>query len=614
MSGRISIAVSVLILLASGVAGAERIVLPEDTALFNAPSWRSRCCGVFSGEVEVVEPGKIRYTADHPLAAGHRFFRVRLPDGRSFYASPEIAGNADGELSQRLPFPLFRRLAAVIFSLLLAFTAWRHVALRRRGKLLPGSGLEAAHYVLEALFLRYALAFSVLAEFPNLIPAAADDNGYFEVGYDILHRGFTRPWRFTLGNGLLYLPFIAIFRAGEFYDIAAAVDHFTLLVTAPLVLVLGFMILRRLGLPVGAAAGALFMGALWPFVACHLENWNTANFPAFFRWPFLDPADPLGAWRFYRFCIGAGFNAMSDTPGMCVLLLSVLLAQVLPLKTRYAALGAAVYGFACLIRINYCFFFPLLAFICLRRMAEERMPMRRALVLLLGAAAGFFAVFGWQMWVNFRDFGSVLRFGYVLHYLDFPAGERPSDGFTFHTLFQWRNLKFLFGANRAAWTLFFTGVWFMRDKTLRSAFVLWAAPVTIFFLGYYQTYCDAARFILPAFVAFFGAFCASECLREASAGRVATALGSVFAVLFAGPSLPFPAFLILCAAASGIAVYLYRSGSRRLALALFFAVGYFAAGSAFLGGALLLLALLRTVWDIFCLIRRDRVENPVAAC
>ena len=299
---------------------------------------------------------------------------------------------------------------------------------------------------------------------------------------------------------------------------------------------------------------------------------------------------------------------MSDTPGLFFVLLTIYALLSLPVKKRFAALTAALYGFACLIRINYCFMAPLLGFIYLVRAREAGLKWREAAAQIAAGSAAFFAVFGWQLFVNYRDFGSVFRFGYVLHYLDFPAGERPADGFTFHTLTQWRNLKFLFGANHGAWTLFFAGTLFIRDRKLRTLFTLWAAPLTLFFLGYYQTYCDAARFILPAFVAFFGAFFAPECWRE-TAGRTAAA-----AVLAAGVLVVFGrldprlgvdwAYTLIPAAlpAAALAVCLWRRGERRLAALLGFAVVYYALGSPFAGGALLVLLLLRGIFDIYRLI------------
>ena len=597
--------IGLIFAVASGLAAAQ-VTLPENTALFTTPDPFSTPAGAVSGEVEVRREF-CKYTHVHPLAYRHKFYEI-VRDGRIFYASPEIRADS----TQILEFPLFRRLAMALAAAIGLFTAWRHFRERKSGTLAPGSRREAAYFLIEALALRYALSFAMLTEFSNLLPAAADDNGYFEVGYDLWNRSFTRPWRFTLGNGLWYIPFIALTNAKEFYDIALAVDYFNLLVTAPAALALAFLILREVKLPLYAAAAALFTAVLWCFVACHLENWDACSFPSFFVLPAFVTADPLGMWKFYRFCIGAGFNAMSDTPGLLVVLATVWCALSLPLKKRHAALTAALYGFACLIRINYCFLAPLLAFLWLVRMRETKHPWREVALHAAAGAAAFLALFGWQLFVNYRDFGSIFRFGYVLHYLDFPAGERPADGFTFHTLTQWRNLKFLFGANHAAWTLFFAGTLFLRDRKLRTLFVLWAVPITIFFLGYYQTYCDAARFILPAFVAFFGAFFAPECWRETPPRRIAAAVVAVGVLVVCGRLNPRLGVNVLCTLvpaalfAAATAFYLWRKGDRELAALIGFAVVYCALASPFVGGVLLVLLLLRSVFDIYRLITPAR--------
>jgi len=597
---------------------AERLMFPERTALFAQPDFRSPYLGSFSGEAEVSLPPQTRYTANHPLAIGCRYYRVALPDGRSGFASPRIVGNSPETLARLPEFPGACFFGALVAAGVLLFGVYKHVSERRRGVLAAGSRREGAYLVLEALALRFTLAFLTLAEFPGVIPAAADDNGYFEVGWGILNGGFSRPWRFTLGNGLWYLPFIALFRAREFYDIAAAVDHFNLFVTAPAVLVLGFLVLRKLGVSLYGAAAALFMAVLWPFAACHLENWTTCRFPAFFAPPWPDAAAPLGAWRFYRFCIGAGFNAMSDTPGLLMLLATIYGALALKPGTRGGAILGALYGTTCLFRINYCFFAPLLAFLWWRRLAGESVPARRYWRSALAAVAGFLAVFAWQLAVNWHDFGAPWRFGYVLHYLDFPEGRRPADGFTFRTLLEWRNLRFLFGANNAAWALFFAGVWTLRDRRLRSAFALWAAPVTLFFLGYYQTYCDSARFILPVFAACFGAcgaaFFAPGTSPRCRAVLFAALLGAVTLGRFV-PGVPVPAAATLVPAlalAIGAAAWGFRSGDRRGAFAVALGAALFAADQPFGYFALLLALLLRTAADIFLLFRADRVEKTGA--
>ena len=607
-----------IFLLLSGcllTAHAERMVFPEHTALFARPDFGSPYLGHFSGEAEASAKPVRHYTANHPLAFGVDYHQVTLPDGRAGYASPRIVGTSADALRQLPEFPTGYYFGALVATGLFLFGVVKHLAERRSGLLAAGSRREGAYFVLEALTLRWALAFLALAEFPGVIPAAADDNGYFEVGWGILHGGFPKPWRFTLGNGLWYLPFIAVFRAREFYDIAAAADHFNLFVTGPAVLALGFVVLRKLGVPLYGAVAALFMAVLWPFTACHLENWTACRFPAFFASPLPDAADPLGGWRFYRFCIGAGFNAMSDTPGLFVLLAAVCCALVLKPGARGAGILGAVYGAACLFRINYCFFAPLLAFLWWRRLAEESAPLRKYWRSALAAVAGFLAVFSWQLAVNWHDFGAPWRFGYVLHYLDFPAGQRPADGFTLRTFLEWRNLRFLFGANNAAWALFFAGAWGLRDRRMRSAFVLWAAPVTIFFLGYYQTYCDAARFILPAFAAFFGACGAAFFAPGASARRRAVLFGVLLLAVTAGrlaPGYRVPTVLTLGAALSAAllaAGWSFRSGDRRGAFTVLFAAALFTAESPFLYLALLGGLLCRTAADIFALFRGGSVEK-----
>lgn len=164
------------------------------------------------------------------------------------------------------------------------------------------------------------------------------------------------------------------------------------------------------------------------------------------------------------------------------------------------------YGFCCLIRINYIFFAPVLAWICLEKMEEKKG--RLLCQTALAAAGGFLTVFIWQLVINFHHFGDPLIFGYSLHYLDFPPEKRPDTGFNWSTLWELRHIKFLLGANKLLMTAGIAGLLFVKERSTRIALTLAAVPLILFFLGYTHTYCDARRFILMAFPMLLAAFCA----------------------------------------------------------------------------------------------------------
>ena len=225
-------------------------------------------------------------------------------------------------------------------------------------------------------------------------------------------------------------------------------------------------------------------------------------------------------------------------PVLLAVLLTLLLARKAPPDCRGTFLTGLAYGFCCLLRINYIFFAPLIAFTWF-----FRLPERSCAVLFRAAGAalgGFFLIFGWQFLINIHHFGHPFTFGYCLHYLDFPPEKRPSAGFTWAILAELRNVHFLMGANRLLMAAGIAGLLFLRNRYTRIALTLLAVPLILFFFGYTHTYCDARRFIMAAYPALIGASCAAfgdclEAFRRGGRGRFfiigLAATGAVFRFL-----------------------------------------------------------------------------------
>ena len=383
--------------------------------------------------------------------------------------------------------------------------------------------------------LRQILILSETSFWSNALPCASDEPGYFKAIYDILHGSFTGPWHFTVGLGIFYLPFILFTGAKEYYDIAVVFSYTDALVFAPAALAAGFMVLRGFQIKNRTAFAAVLLWALYPFFIYHSEHWNKLLFAPILSLPcsFEFASD---WWRFYAVCINAGFNAMSDTPAMLTFFGTLLLAQKLSFSLRNVFILGCAFGFCCLIRINYIFFAPILAFVVL-----EKLPAKDYKTLLhtfLCAAGGFLTLFIWQLLINFHQFGNPLTFGYSLHYLDFAPEKRPDTGFNWSTLLELRNIKFLVGANKLLMTGGIAGLLFIRNRFTRIALTLTAVPLVLFFFGYTHTYCDARRFILPVFPIFLAAF--------------SLGIANIFTVKEKGlkrllPFMIFPAMLILWA-------------------------------------------------------------------
>ena len=423
---------------------------------------------------------------EHPVAYMHEFSEMKTSDGKqSLFYRRDLVLNRAGNGIERLPeVPLLRLISSSAALLLLAAFIYKLVR-----KELPEN-----HLVFIPVLLRIALVLIVLCKWDCVMPNASDENGYFAVMQDMLKGNWNRPWSFTIGTGIFYLPFMLATNAENVWDIMPYFNYFSALILAPGTLALGFFIMRKLGISGKRACIAMLIWAVYPFIAFHLEEWSTLDFQQFFLFPYL--FTKFQRLIFYAFCINSGFNAMSDMPGLLTVMGCLLLALSIPPKYRYASAVGALYGFACLIRINYILWAPLFALVLYRKFDRDHRTLATAAA---SAVAGFLAVFAIQLVCNARQFGSPFTFGYILHYTNYAPIDRPAAGFTWHTFKKLIFARYLLAANLPVFAAGAAAVWSIKNRFKQQILVLMSVPVILFFCGYSHTFCDARRFVFPAF-------------------------------------------------------------------------------------------------------------------
>lgn len=450
------------------------------------------------------------------------YSEARIADKLTGYYSPDFEVDA-GRVKLIRHFPLLNLLGIIFFSC-------AGVVLLCRGIC---KGMSDRILCLLPVCLRCLLVLLTAGLCENLVPVAADEPGYFKTMSDMLSNSWQGPWSFTVGTGFFYLPFILLTGAKEFYDIVPHFNYFSALVLAPGVLALGFLILRKFNVSAKTACAAMLVWSIYPFVSLHLEDWNTLNFQQFFHYPQW--FSRFNGHFYYSFCINSGFNAMSDIPGLFLVMACLYLVLVMPSKYRYAALLGALYGFACLVRINYILLAPLFAYVL-----WKKFEYRQLCAAALSSVGAFLAVFGIQFVCNTIQFGSPLTFGYILHYTQNAALDRPVAGFTWHTFSQWRNLNYLFKVNLPFFALGTAALWMMRDRFKQTVLVLLSVPVVLFFCGYSHTFCDARRFVFPAFAGLLMAVAALDMWKTLSRKDLLSVFSALFLMLTL--TVPFQAY------------------------------------------------------------------------
>ncbi|MDD4817200.1 MAG: hypothetical protein PHI85_04445 [Victivallaceae bacterium] len=328
----------------------------------------------------------------------------------------------------------------------------------------------------------------------ELFCSPADDPGYLETAAGILDWNFTGPWSFTIGQGFFYWPFMWIFGTRDYFVFAPAYSYFSALVISPLAVALVFLFLRRLTGKTGAAWAAGVVLAVYPFVFHWLP---TGNGQTAVQWLSL----PEAGWSLvnYAVFIAAGFNTMSDTTALLLIVLLLFLCASAPQRFRRldaAAIGL-LFGFACMVRLNNIFYAPALGLLwMLGRDGRFSGAARRE--YLIGISAVLLAFLP-QLLINMIQHGGMFVFPYVEHHNLSSSGFLPG--------YLKMNTAFLFAANRWWWSAGIAALLLVKERKTRTVLSWWAIPTLLFFCGYPCTTFDAVRFILPIFGAFIGAIC-----------------------------------------------------------------------------------------------------------
>jgi hypothetical protein len=430
----------------------------------------------------------------HPLMVYTDFYQVSLRSGVTGWVSEDLL--VDRATGTVVPRPLPQPIWQYLFLLGLAGLVVLGLAWWRQGGWQQLAGPTPRRATWLALgwlcLLRATLLALVLYLAGRVMIHPTDETGYFAIARNLLDGQLGERWTYTIGQGLLYLPLVLVTGARDYYGIVAPLSLLTAFVLAPLALVLLHAILGELGATARQRLLVLALLVVLPFLYVPVEQHPGASavrevFKAIFMVQDLSPA----SYSLYHLYFWTGLNGLSDTPGMVLVLLCVWLALRLAPGRRYLIAIAALFGFACLVRINYVFFAPLLAYLFWERLRPLYRSPRQALGLVGLAVAVFLAVFGWQLVANRLHHGGWLTFPYVLHQ------NRAAEGFAL-ALFK-SGGRYLVQCNFLYMVLAAAGVWFVRESRQRIVLLLWAVPLLLFFAGYPVVAASPIRFILPIY-------------------------------------------------------------------------------------------------------------------
>ncbi len=501
------LAVSIIIFssIFSVVATGDVFKAYPGTPLFEKPDSLSRIVKVVEKErdFEVLEKKTVFLSKNpvvpwkehHPLTLYVDFYRVKDDTGE-FWVSPSFIYYEKEKTALCVPTPRYSYgFAGFIFlavSLCAGYSAVCLYFLRR--PLFPRYAGPLG--LLFIIMLRSAFLAFIIYNAGNIVNLPFDEPGYFKVGYDIAH-GSMSKWIYTIGHGMIMIPFIIAGNAETYYEIAHEVSFFNAFIVYPACIALAYLILRKacMGMLKALTATAIF--AFLPFFIYPAEGYAMNKFGMIVSLPDCF----AGSYTLFNLYTVSGFNGMSDTTAMFFVLLSVMLSLYLDKRTYVFVIVPAIFSFACLIRINNIFFSPLIAYLLLGYPGKESMDLRSALKNIAIACGVFLIVFLPQLIINEKLYGAFYRFAYSLH------GNRAHEGFAFTQLAF--GIPFIFNCSFLYISLFAVSILLIKDKSLKTVLVLWAIPMLFFFCGYPENIGSPVRFIVSLFPAFTAAFVAA---------------------------------------------------------------------------------------------------------
>jgi len=487
----------------------KRIEIFPETPFFEAPDGTAKILAVAKSyetktSLDLVRDKVLKNSAvkrHHPIVLRTDFHLVELEGGRKAWVSEDLRYDAASGTLLPIASPRDSLMPLLLASaaLLAASSFFAVKGLFAGGEPGLAGTLWAA---LMLLSLRSTLTLTALFLAGGLAIVPIDENYYFQIARDILNLDFNpaSKWLYTIGNPLLYAPFIAATGAEGYASIMGPLQLFNGLLLSPLAVPLIYLFVRKLA---SSHFKALLAAALWavaPFLIFPAELHQTQYFKCLFGIPEFN----AGSYKLFYLFSENGCNGLSDTPAALLFALCVLLPAILRPGVgawAFAATGA-LFGALCVLRLNFVLTAPLVALLLWKLLGKNAGNWRRALAMGGASLAAFLAVSTPQLVVNAIQLGSPFQTPYVLHDDGAARGFVPS--------FVPTGANFLLGCNYIYATLAAASIPFIKEKALRDALALWTLPLTLFFCGYVVVGSCAVRFLLPAYPGMLACFvCAS---------------------------------------------------------------------------------------------------------
>ena len=520
MNSRIKFAmVQILFVFLPLLYAAETIYVPENSLLFQGENdnrnWTFKAIVKKGFDCEVSKTEKVFLYQREDVGYCVDVYHLKIPGaaGLSYFPEVTFQKKKDGNFQ-----PQVDKIDSLMFLGILLFAAGL-AALAGYFRREP----EKNKYLLPAalVFFFWGFASWYIGFISNSIITPFDDIHYFNIARQLLALDFSSvKYYYTIGFPILCIPFVVLFHLQHWIDFVAVYMYFQTFILIPgLFLVLYWFFQTKMGLSRLQSFSVLLLWLL--LMIFYMPMCGSADLSAeYIAANYYGNASFCLPERndFFPFfhLTWLGRNAMCDY--MTVFLLVILLAASMKKSRsliRFFVLSMG-FGFICLVRINYIFFAPLLAFVFYDSFSELWKNKRNYLYAFLCGSAGFMLVFVWQFVVNKIQFGSPLVWPYSLHEF------APDRGFVWNVVPY--GFKYLCQTNYVYLILGISSLLFLPERKTRALLTLWIFPLLFFFCGYPVVFNSPIRFIFAIYAPLLAAAVMNPVWKAAWSVRIKAAL------------------------------------------------------------------------------------------
>jgi len=449
-------------------SGQDAVDVLKGNPLFETPSCSSKIVGLIqeSGTVKVRQKTSF-VNINVALYKKYDFFRIDI-GGRSYWVCPDIIRSVDNNSFKDKVYEWPRDLAVGLGIFGLGIFLFLFLRLKSGNRREFFYRYQTFFLLGFLLLFHYVYLFGVIFNASGCYHYPLDEMAHFQIAKSIMTGDFNSPYQYTVGYPIFMIPFILLTGAKSVYDIAPLLSYLSACVYMPLIICIFFYIIKNLS---GSAWKAFLSLLLYMVMTKCFFVVELANSPLELFSPFgLNHGNYI--FTCYSFTL-LGFFAMSC--GFAFFLAMVIIFLCLYLRPGFWSycLISGLFGFCCLVRMNYLVIAPLIACLFWYKNRDMLSDFRYLAKITGLCILVFLMVFSAQLIINFIQQGTIFTSPYHFHgkEVDGARGIKYFVGMA----------EYYFRIHNLWYALSIPAFFLIERRELRNFLILLALPLTLFY-------------------------------------------------------------------------------------------------------------------------------------